>query len=455
MVAAYWMLLAARMVDARPVAQEPNLSTWIDLAATNRTLDPENAFWPQIESVLLWKKGDRAESIARWVRASKSARWDDYQNDRLIAVENSLAKESGASYAWHWALMYRQREDAIAIALFRHTTRMVQVAREAAKTDYPLLMASLRNARLLRDGSKRLDTHAAGQQAVDACYQSENANANSTERKQHEARLALINEFKDFGAPGDSNEVASILRDNAAWSQILDRIPAEKNHQASTLLSLAYSTLPTSLMVSAILGAILTAGSILVKRVNDARQATNKTFLFAGIALGLLACAVTQRISLGVVVLLVFAFLATTANTSQRPIHVNVISERVLRTTWVMVVLCAGWFMWCTQSTGWQYLSGTLPVSSHLGGRSGQAVLLECWILLLPFIFAATMARMQRRSSAVCLHHTLNTCGPALLVWSVGFAIVLGTVATVADHRLANDLEQVTLNEPLYYFREP
>lgn len=455
LVAAYWLLLAAHMVDASRLAEEPNLSTWIDLAATNRTLDPENSFWPQMESALLWEQGKREESKAQWLRASRATRWDDYQSDRLLRIQKSLANESGATFAWHWALLYHERDDAIANLLYRHTDRMSRLARESGATDYSLLMASIRNARLLRDGSRRLDIHATSQRAVESSYSQPDKGQPLTERKRHEARLNLINEFKSHGEEGQADEVAATLRDNAAWSQILDRIPADKANQSNAALAVALYSLPSSLIVSGALGACFVGLAWVLRRAAAANLVNQKSMLWVGAVVAAGVGLVTERLTLGVVTAMIFAFLSSSATQNQRPLHVSVFTERVLRTSWVMMLLASGWFTWSTQSAGYQSLAAFLPVPAHLGGRTGPAFFLEAWLLLMPFIFAATIAKLQRRSSIACLDHTLNTCGQALFVWSIGCAIVCGTFSAFADHRLGEDLRQVTLNEPLYYFREP
>jgi hypothetical protein len=250
--AGLWVTTAStRDMSGRKLSQDELLLV-LEVVQAAAEQDPDNAFWRQAEAVFLWKRGNDAEARDAWETAALASRWSDYQNSRLQAVLEGLSQESGHTLGWHNALVDSRKSFVVPRTILSFARNSL---RGDSATDFDLRLATLRNCKLLRDGSRTVDGAAMGMDTVDlAAYAPVPRVGLVSPRELSAARDSFLNEVR-ARSPEVEEEVKQAFRENDARVAFIS--PGESFFQKRVLAFVAVTaaTLPGALVTIGLIGA--------------------------------------------------------------------------------------------------------------------------------------------------------------------------------------------------------
>ncbi len=257
--AGLWVVTACqREMTSRSLSKDEALLV-IEVVQATAEADPDNAFWRQAEAVFQNELGNEDAAIEAWETASVASRWNDYQNLRLNHVLDGLAGESGRNLGWHYAFV-DSRKTAVAaqsiLSFARHVLRGERV------TDFELRLATLRNGRLLRDGSRTVEGAEMGVELIELaayCTLKERrgfvgSGGPLTPRLLATARDDLISVVRTK-QPGVEVEVRDAFLENDAREALINPADAESQRGRLVLLAVLLSALPGALVTIGVIGA--------------------------------------------------------------------------------------------------------------------------------------------------------------------------------------------------------
>ena len=70
----------------------------IAAAKEGASLDPRNAFWPQMLACLCHQGGNETEARQQWMRAASCDGWNDYQSVELMQLRSRIASNPRLRY---------------------------------------------------------------------------------------------------------------------------------------------------------------------------------------------------------------------------------------------------------------------------------------------------------------------------------------------------------------------
>ncbi|MCH7946086.1 MAG: hypothetical protein IIC73_08765, partial [Armatimonadetes bacterium] len=149
---AYWLVVGCERELRGQRMPQDDYVLLVEVAQFGAAQDPENAFWRHAEAVFQHRLGNDDAAVRAWHTASLANRWDDYQTRRLQGLLQGLEAESGRRLAWHYALAQSRKSATPPRVFLAFARRLLQDAE--AQADFTLRLATLRNGRLIRDGSR-------------------------------------------------------------------------------------------------------------------------------------------------------------------------------------------------------------------------------------------------------------------------------------------------------------
>jgi len=452
---AYWMLLGCLQMGAGKTPSESTLDDLIRVAAMNRTIDPENAFWPQMESIFLLEARQREESWRAWERASRCTRWDDYQWERLMNLRGGLIQESGGEQAWHMSLLHTKRSPIFHQRLLNNAGKLLITAPPDTATGLRQRLVMIQNGILMRDGARSVYANTLGQKVIELSTREAGAAPNPTQRKLLTARLDFLQRLRDNQLESYATGVSKAFDDNTSWAAILSPQEADEALDDRSKWALAYSTLPAGFTMATLVGLLLWAKGVLIDRLPRLRKLFHpKRAVWLGILWAAVVFPLTLSVWAALVGLMVFAFFLVEprAYRSAKPQELG----SLFRLTLVFV----GSLMFLSIVLAWvgltrqaATLAPVLGIQPEFLGPRGQFVGMVFITLALLLLVAPVWTLIMRFPAAKLVSITLRQFGASFALIGAWLAIVVGIVCAVQDQALTQTSLQAAQDESLYFYR--
>lgn len=450
--AAYVVLVAAEAEQRKEELKAADFTRLLKLVRYWRREDPDNAFWPQMESLYLLRLGREDEAEQAWIAAGKCVRWDDYQTVRISRLVDGLAAESGTEMGWHWAYAYERRSPAIRRLLLRHARGMRDRHEADTRQGLEVRLATLRNGVLIRDGAKSNATGLIGMEIVELSSYPPRFAIEVSQKKLILARQALANRFRAEGRLEDAARTERGFRDNDAWLALVrpDVIPERADEVA--WLALMTGTLPGIALSIALLGTLIAGVGWLVERSPRAQVVfATPVAPVVGLVLAVLTYLGTELVfpSLWVVLCLTFFAFA--------PEHTRKIEPRDLGPffRFTLVVLGLAWvgliglFLLGLTTAGVRLLP-YLGVPPEYTGGSMRLLGMSGIVFGLVLLTAPAWGIVQRFAPPRLAGLAMREFGIGIAVFGLILAILAGPAAVLLDDDVREEMSQLAQNEPLY-----
>lgn len=282
----FGLLLACReMGSGRKIATDETKQL-VRAAQKQFEAEPENAFWPQMMAVLL-RRSDPELSRHYWLRASRLSRWDDGQGARLRLLLRQMEGELQSSGPWVTVPLYEDRLDYHVVLLRNYAE---QFANEPVKSEPDMLLnrvTSIRNAKLIRDGSRKQEIGALAIEAIFSCTSGQPFRRTSSYRQLLQERQHLLDRLQSHKLLAERAEMESIYRSSDAWTNIVDSDTTQKIRSQLFLEAYLFSVLPPALLLVLGPGLLLASLGFLLERAAPLQAIfLPSIFPFVGIAIG-------------------------------------------------------------------------------------------------------------------------------------------------------------------------
>ena len=458
---ALWLVVACAQHNTHDSLTPDKYLLLIEVAQQANDQDADNAFWYQVEAAFQWELGNRDSARRAWHSASLSARWDDYQAQRLERVVDSLRREDGQRLAWHYALAISRKSSSAgqAILAFGRTIR----AEPSQASDLDLMFDTLVNGALLREGGRMYATSAYGLQLVNAAtvdplnLGSPLAQEDSlTPREVLLLRERFLSELSDRGETSKAALATDEFKKVDAWQALIEVRDVDRNRRNLTLASILTSAGSGALLAVGLLSALLLLATIALERAGLLRAIFQPPVApILGVVAGGLVFYSTGLIFPAIwatVALASFSFKHDSASKqvaqkTGRPFELIVTGLAVLFSA-ASTVFVVG------LSTPAQYLGKTTSFPDFAGPGSpmlADLAGLSAMIVSLVLVTAPVWGYIRRVEPHVLAPIAIKRFFLASCLGCLTLGVIIMPISIRADHGLSDTLEKVLQNEPGYY----
>jgi hypothetical protein len=451
-----WMETGAKKLALKESFQPGDAEKLILVASNASRQDPDNSYWGQMEAVFLNFAGLHKEALKAWVRAGTCTRWDDQQTRKLKELQQGLADEAGGPAAWQYSAVYSLRNPDAAHAIEQFGREVIKESDIFSKRGLVLRFATLMNGKLLRDGCRSIKVGETGVHLVELSSYPNELGTIKSPRKLVLTRAAFSNNLRKAGMVEQSRQSTDAFDGNEAWLALTAQEDVATRAVAIRAMSLITICAPGTLFAVSIFGGLLWLASILAKAHPQLLMVVEPPIAPAlGLLLAALLYHATELPLASIAVVACFGFLAFTPlhERSHPPEQLGPIFELTLfvLSCVLAVLMCA--FLVGLSTPGCQVLPELNAPPQFYGGST--LFLGLCAIVIgLILLAAPCWAMVQRIATPAVVVLACRTFGRGLFVWCMALGIVLTPVAVLLDGYLRNDLQQIVLNEPVYYFNQ-
>lgn len=442
-----------RLVTKRQRSRE-EVQTFLEITTRAAASDPSNAFWLQVQAVILNASGNRTAAIQAWKLAARKAMWNDYQSRRFeMAVEEAIKRHGDQS--WIRAALYSRRSTA-AVRLTEAFSRQILMSIGIEDREHLLLRyETLANGELIRDGSRHIAIAELGEAIIEAASHPPSMVATSTPKGLLISRLKFINALREHGLEVEADQANQALLENEAWQAMTNREDPKHTFSDLARASVATSILPVSFLASSSFGLLLWIIGKLLGRLDLARSICRPPWnAILGVTFATLAYAVTGLWIAAMTTALAFGLLAigppkgrTRPDNELGPLY----RFMLIVITVAMALLISG-FVAGASTPGYHVLESiNVPKEFRDGSTLFLGLVGVC--LVFSLLLAPAWALVRRIETSAVLVKTLTELGAGLATLGLVLSVLAGPASLFADLKVREPLSQILTNESLYYLK--
>lgn len=450
--ASLWMQVGAEMITQRKPIEPEDLNRLIAVAEASSQGEPENAFWLQMKSVFLWESGRREEARQAWIHASLALSWNDYQSRRFEHLRSELEAIDGGPMAWHSAAAYFRRSTAMARTIDWFCRSLFERSGLDPEEEMAIRLATVRNGRLLRDGSRSIAVGVYGAQLVEYSYAPVGA-SRASPRQQLLSRDSLVNAVRRLRLPAEAAQIDEAFQSNDAWLALTRPQQARANATEPAVYSVITAGAPGVLLGLSAIGFLLLGAVRLLEVFPRSHRFFRPPWTPAlGVLVGVWLYLQSGLILAAVAATLCFSFVAfEPANPRKRLPNRMGFGFRlaVFGLTILFIVLLGGFWIGLT--------TPSLEVVTYLDYPasllSGNQVLLSLAVLVFAMLFLAApgWAIVDRIPTPYATVLTLREFALRLAWVSLAACIVAAPIAVYVDNQVRTHMGVLMANEPAHY----
>lgn len=457
--ASLWMQLGCARLDAGQKLSKEELSSLVRLARLmKRWTQPtqfDNAFWPQMEAVFLDQLGDKAGSYKAWEEATKCAWWKDYQSARLL----DEADKVHAQLAWHIAGLYYQRRFAVGSAVLNFAKKTIDKTGQESKPDIEFRYATLVNAHLIATGAQSVEILKYAGTIADLAIQPPHQDPITDKAKREKARGRFYDSLNKLGYPDQATSARTAYAEIDSQPALTRQFRPKQTAALWASLALVTASLPDSLLLVALLGALIWPVGLFILRYSlDRSSIAWPPALIFGILLAVGVFALGLPPLAAVVALLCSLFLVFTPKNerSRLPSDLGAIFNWVVGLVAVLFTITVVGTLASVSTPAKLLLPSILQAGPDtLGIQLGVVLIGMAAILFALLLLLAPMWAFGRRvRTPFVLGLALRTFGMGLVIAGLGGAVLLGPLCVYADSKARGTLAELVGNEPLHYYNQ-
>lgn len=450
--ASLWMEAGARRILARRPTTSREWESFIHTAQAGAVLEPDNAFWPQMEAVFLMANGKRLAAWASWGKGSRRARWDDGQTSRLEGLSKRLKSAHGdASWVWIPAYGRRTTDSARSIELFaRDLVRSTDIK---TRTDLELRYATVMNGRLMREGARSIRVGEVALAVVELGSYPPDLMSISSPRKLLIARADLFHALRAQGWTLRADETDRAFRDNDGWFGFPNADEAEASANLTGFGILLANSLGVVAAAIALAGTALVLLGRLLDRDSNTKQPRGPDLLVSAAAAGLLVWYLTKAwLPTTLIVASILSLIVSPSHTRTRAtVTLGYLHGFALFITGLGLASAIAVIALTYSTPGVESLPHLGSAKELLDDRQSGTVIATV-ILSVTIGMSPAFAWVHRFSTTQIIANSSRRLGSALVVFALATLIIGAPLALYADKALGSRLAQLVSNEPVYYY---
>lgn len=440
--------------DRIPLGVKPTpaeVSSLLRIVRAASDLEPENAFWRQMEVVYLRDQDNLPQARRVWLRSSTCLSWNDYQSNRLISLQQALQSNAHSKMSWQALLAFYQRSTGPAVEILSAARWLLSAARKDNRENLELRLATVRNATLMTDGSRSIQVGRVGSHIFDlACDVEPSQLMRVSDR--YRARYALKERIRKVLGTAGADAMELLIRRDDGWGVLTSTDPANDNPSEVRDLSGLTGSLPGAFFGLGLVGLFLFGIGSLARFWPSKPPIRLAMLLFIAIGLGILAYAAVRLPLVGVLVALAVTFQAISPVEGDRRQLKRLGSLFELAVTVFAVALIAvlGMLFVGSIAPGASSLLLLGVPQEYLFGSTillGIVIVIMCLMLVVPPAWAIT----HRVSTSQVIRLMFQRLGALLAAVCLTTAVLATPIMMLVDRGLSEKMDKLLANEPLYY----
>lgn len=434
---------------------ESQCTSLAEFALHMESLEPDNAFWPQMKAVFIGRAvtivpGGKKLALDSWIRASKLSYWNDHQTERLTQMTRELQAQSGGEFSWHQAIAYSRRSSASAQRLLRQSRELAA----AFPTDSRLKVANALNGALIRDGARSIPSGSAGAIMVDMAGFRHTAPLGAA-KAADETYGELMKNLPLINAD-ERRQLTEAYLANRAWSAFVPTRDFAQRAIEMTRWSILAAVLPSALLLAGVMGVVaLVLGKALERWEKCQRLFASPWSVALGAIAGLAVFQATHFLFASLWAFLSFALFTVTPDRVKvgKPTGLGVVFQSTLGFLACSVAVSLVAHLIETSASE-RLLAKAAAIPTLATQTSLVPLQLVFLALSLVIVTAPAWGFFYRYFPRAVLPVSLTTFGTHLTVGALSLAVIATPVCLLVDRTLNNDLTQMVLNEPNHYLSQ-
>lgn len=450
--ASLWMEAGALRILARRTTTAREWQSFIRTAQAGATLEPDNAFWPQMEAVFCLARGDRPTGWAHWRAAARRTRWDDGQTRRLEEYAQRLQQAHGRA-SWVYIPAYDARTTNTSRVIEWFARDLVRATNLKSARDLELRHATVVNGRLMREGARSIRVGEVALAIVELSSYPPDLLSITSPRKLLIARSDLYHALLSQKWEVRAEEVDRAFRENDGWFGFPTAQEAETDVRIAGFSVLLANSSGTISLAIALFGLILGVIGALLRRLDLTAKPRWTSVAVVALLAAIIVWFLTEAwLPTMLIAASVMSLMASPENIRRRAVvNAGYLHGFSLGVVGLGLALALAVSILIGTTPGYECLN-SIPWITELLSTSGEAVSVAAILLAIFIGMSPAFAWVHRFSTLQIVARSADRLGRALLIVGIGLAIVSAPIALVTDRELGSRLAQLVNNEPVYYY---
>jgi len=451
--ASLWADAGAHQIRSNKKPTKADLHNLLEAVQIGGKLEPNNAYWPQMEALFSQMLGNRQDAIKQWIAASKKPKWNDHQADRLHRVVVEIEKSSGHRSSWPLFALTAFKDDNAAQLLLRLANSMVLGTSLTAQKDLKLRFATIVNGCLIRDYGSSIPIFRVGSDMMELASYPPGMEAYPSNKALVLARINLVNKLRESGLTDEAEFVYRQYQENDARNYYIGSVAPETRMRNNAIASVLVATVPSCLLgVSIVSIFIWIAGGLMLRYPVLQRVLTIPYAPIIGVTVAVLIYFYLGLMLLALSAAATFAF-ATFAPTNERTrpsqdlgpfFRFSIIMVGTMLTAILGVFLIS-----LTEAS--QISNYIIQAPEEFAAGSIAMVVLAIACLGLLVLIAPAWAIVRKLKTPWVFAIGLRDLGKGLFLGSAMLSVIACPIAVSLDQSLYAKGNALLDKEPLYY----
>ncbi len=449
-----WMLVAAQKYESGASLRMGERQTIIALAREANRLEPQNAYWQQMEAVFLRESKQKLTARAAWMRAAKCSEWNDYQTEILENLRQEIESVTGSRQAWLNSLLYYNRSDAAVSAIQRLARAIVREADIRTPDGLAARYSTLRNGSLIETFGKSFRILGIGANLVELATYPPDMVATKSPKRLWIAQTEMLTALQSNNvAPNAAAVAIKTFRDTESWRFLAKKGNPDEEARSNAMIVSAISTGPSGALAGLIIASFLIGLCALMSRRILPHEFNPIWVGLVSLAAGGLVWWISDAWIAALSVALSIQFInVCPENPRSHPDDDLGPFFRFMCFAVAVGILVSLVAYAIGVSTGFRMLSPYLDgLGGELSDRSAFIGLFSV-VLGLPCLIGPTWGVVHKIETPEALLNTYTRVAKSLAVTCLVLCLVGTPIAVMIDYKYESQLAKVVQNEPVYYY---
>jgi hypothetical protein len=445
------MLLIAQRAKLAPDApfSARDFRLAMETVARGSELDPDNAYWPQIEAALATRAGRAGLAREPFARALDKARWSSGATETSARLWKDLERATGSRSSWQGFLAASYRVDAPADLIVDLGVQLPRTSADA-DSDWIARATYVRNMRVLLSGVRSFPmADAATKRALAVVSLAGGETENQTPLTREQARARFEAKVEEAAGKEFADRTRRAIAELSAWrSTNLPHGDIEATRESSIIQSVLAAAVPSMFLVTGLFLAGMAAVGwmlrTLFRRVPhpDTRIIFGFAFLLA-LVIGVLTSAwpvVVWIIFLGLLCMIPVEVV------SEAPVEWSLLNRMVIGGITSVTFISASLWLFASGPSA-LLAERALSYANRLPLLADRALLVTICAATFVIPCAVVWAHIKRQPLLFMIGETIVRVGVAGAVVGTFGAIVSTPIAAYVDSELRSVAEAWIVNE--------
>ncbi len=451
--ASLWADAGAHKIRFSKKPTVADLQNLLEAVQIGSQIEPNNAYWTQMEAVFFSALGNRTKALQRWIAASKKPKWNDHQADRMHKVIEEIEQASGHRSSWPLYALTAFKDDNSAQLLLRLATTIVAGTNLNTAADLRIRFATIANGCLIRDYGSSIPIFRVGADMMELASYPSHMESVPSNKALVLARINLVNRLRDSGLTDEAEYVYRQYQENDARNYYIGSVDAPGHLRQNAIASVLIATVPSCLLGVSILSVFIwIAGGLMLRYPILQRVLTLPYAPVIGVTVAALIYFYLHLSLLALSAAATFAFATFAPNQERRRPSEDLgpfFRFSIIMVGVMLTAILGVFFISLTEAS--QISNYVIQAPEEFAAGSIAMVVLAIACLGLLVLIAPAWAIVRKLKTPWVFAIGLRDLGKGLFVGTALLSVISSPIAVHLDQSLYAKGNALLDKEPLYY----